>query len=71
MGVFCIIDVIICDVFFDNEIRGSIIFDKGNIERYNRIFMALDNYIQRINREFVKKYFLNEEKIEISAFIVN
>lgn len=62
---------IACDVFFDNEIRGSIIFDKGNIERYNRIFMTLDNYIVPINKEFVEKYFRDEDKIEKSAFVVN
>lgn len=62
---------IACDVFFDNEIRGSIIFDKGNIERYNRIFMTLDNYIEPINKKFVEKYFRDEEKIEKSAFVVN
>lgn len=60
---------IACDIFFDNEIRGSIIFDKGNIERYNRIFMTLDNYIEPLNKEFVKKYFYEEDPAK-SAFVV-
>lgn len=62
---------IACDVFFDKEIRGSIIFDKGNIERYNRIFMTLDNYIEPLNKEFVKKYFCDEGKMAKNAFVVN
>jgi len=47
---------IACDIFSDNEIRGTLKFESAEVERYNRIYMRLNEYYQPLNRDFVKQY---------------
>jgi len=48
---------IACDIFSDNEIRGFLKFEAKEVERYNRIYMRLNEYYQPLNDAFVRKYF--------------
>ena len=46
-----------CDIFSDNEIRGTLKFDDREIEFYNKTYMRLNEYLHPINKEFLELYF--------------
>ncbi|MEY8236757.1 hypothetical protein AALA36_13675 [Lachnospiraceae bacterium 66-29] len=45
-----------CDVFSDNEIRGTLKFDPKEVDRYYKNFMRLSEYYIPLNQEFKDKY---------------
>lgn len=45
-----------CDVFSDNEIRGTLKFDAREVDRYYKNFMRLGEYYVPLNQEFINKY---------------
>jgi hypothetical protein len=49
-------EVVACDIFSDNEIRGYLKFEDSEIDRYNRIFMRVTEFIRPINDEFKNNY---------------
>ena len=40
-----------CDVFWNNEIRGCLLFVEMDIKRYKKIFMEMDNHLVPLNRK--------------------
>lgn len=51
--------VVACDIFADNEIRGTLVTDSAEVEHYNKIYMQLTEFYQPINQEFRDKYLLH------------
>lgn len=47
-----------CDIFQDQEIRGTIKYDKKEVELYNKIYMQLTQYYMPLNDDFKHKYFV-------------
>lgn len=49
--------MVACDIFADNEIRGTIKADSAEVELYHKIYMQLTEYYQPLNQEFVQQHF--------------
>ena len=49
--------MVACDIFADNEIRGTLKTDLKEVELYNKIYMQLTEFYQPLNQEFIQKYF--------------
>jgi hypothetical protein len=49
--------MVACDIFSDNEIRGTLKTDSKEIEHYKKIYMQLTEFYEPLNQEFVCKYF--------------
>lgn len=45
-----------CDVFWNNEIRGCLLFDEMDVKRYKKIFMEMDNYLVPLNLQEWNKW---------------
>ena len=50
-----------CDIFSDNEIRGTLKFDEKEIEFYNKTYMRLNEYFLPINKEFIDNFLESQE----------
>ena len=49
--------MVACDIFADNEIRGTLKIDAKEVEYYNKIYMQLTEFYQPLNQEFRQQYF--------------
>lgn len=49
--------MVACDIFADNEIRGTLKTDLKEVELYNKIYMQLTEFYQPLNQDFIQKYF--------------
>ena len=49
--------MVACDIFADNEIRGTLKTDSKEVELYNKIYMQLTEFYQPLNQEFKQQYF--------------
>lgn len=49
--------VVACDIFADNEIRGTLKTDAREVGLYNKIYMQLSEFYQPLNQEFKQQYF--------------
>ena len=58
--------MVACDIFADNEIRGTLKTDSKEVELYNKIYMQLTEFYQPLNQEFIQKYFLNESSQDVN-----
>lgn len=45
-----------CDVFWNNEIRGCLLFNEADIKRYKSIFMEMDNHLIRLDENEWEKW---------------
>lgn len=59
--------VVACDIFADNEIRGTLKTDIKEVERYNKLYMKLTEYYQPLNQEFAQLYFSTTSPTEKAA----
>ena len=50
-----------CDIFSDNEIRGYLKFEPAEIERFNRIYMRLNQFYRPLNQDFSRQYLVNNQ----------
>jgi len=49
--------IVACDIFADNEIRGTLKTDSKEVELYNKYYMQLTEFYQPLNQEFRQRYF--------------
>lgn len=49
--------MVACDIFANNEIRGTLKTDVKEVERYNKLYMKLMEYYQPLNQDFKQRYF--------------
>ncbi|MDR1896843.1 MAG: hypothetical protein LBR10_08640 [Prevotellaceae bacterium] len=52
--------IVACDIFADNEIRGTLKTGTREVEYYNKIYMQLTEFYQPLNQEFKQRYFRTE-----------
>lgn len=48
--------VVACDIFEDDEIRGTLGFEKDKVDFYHKTYMRLSEFYTPLNQEFVNKH---------------